>query len=191
MGFLAIGTTAFTVLTIATLILLFWFVNIAREFEGSGKLAITLLVIYTALNILFGNKEVVFGFFGDIFHSPAKIIAGLVVYIGIGLVWSFVRWYFYLIDTRDEQIRDRKRYPVTHSGPLRAPLAIDHKGDIIFWMSYWPLNSVWSLFRHPLRRAFQWCYERFGKMYDRLSAKVFGDANAEFEESTKKKETTH
>ncbi len=68
-------------------------------------------------------------------------------------------------DSSRYEYRD-KHYP---------PMAMQHKGDILFWASYWPFSAFWTLLNDPIRRLWNAIYSVLGGFLQRISNKVFED----------------
>lgn len=55
------------------------------------------------------------------------------------------------------------------------PMATQHKGDILFWATYWPFSAFWTLLNDPIRRLWNAIYSVLGGILQRISNKVFAD----------------
>ena len=124
-------------------------------------------------------------------------------YFGIGIVWSFVKWYFFLLKAKDEYQRRKKEFLSTllkkeahvaneaREGKIHpayqkewvkeakmyklVPKASDNKARITTWMMYWSFSMIGTLLGDWLSQLWNAIYNLFGNMYDRISKAVFGD----------------
>lgn len=104
------------------------------------------------------------------------IILGLAAYLALGAVWSFWKWYGFLVSARDVL---RKKWEADTARPEwsafidgRVPTASNNKQRITTWMALWPFSFSWWVLTWP-RRAFVWLYERLSTIFDRIAARVF------------------
>lgn len=130
-------------------------------------------------------------------------------YFVIGVVWSLVKWKFYVMSQRRKidllkiqhreamelnrkLYQDRKNYDFAeealsvwlelcrkNSISDRAPKVSEHKAQIIGWMSYWPVSLVWTMINDPVRRAFVAIYDALGTSFQKISDNAFRDINKE------------
>ena len=190
----------------------FWLVSLVSfglliacvESEKSGR-ALALIVSVATAFILFGDQNIV----PWIVSHPLKILEYTAGYVITGIVWGFVKWYFYLLKARDRIIdyrtswierngaiddtviagvpgnnktrREQFEYDVAHDllSP-RIPTAKSHSGCIIFWMSYWPASAVWTLINDPFTRFFKFIYNRIVAMFESIAHAMFKDLKNEF-----------
>jgi hypothetical protein len=156
---LALGTFWFwTLLVIASIII------IACLENDSGTGATVTMGVFLVLFFFFGGRDAMEAVFSFIQTSPSKTIGILFIYFLAGTVYSFVKWYFYLLDAKERGVR-KDSYQVQAS---------ENKGRIISWMSYWPLSLAWTFLDQPVKRLFTWIYNRTSKVYDRIHDHVFG-----------------
>lgn len=118
-----------------------------------------------------GNAESFKSLLTYISQNPGQIILFIAQYLLLGTVWSFIKWYFYLVD--------RKEYYTKHDyGYNKSDFTVgENKERIMNWMIYWPLSAFWTMINHPVRRAFKWIFNSFEKQYQVISDKVFKDLN--------------
>lgn len=122
-------------------------------------------------------------------------------YLGIGIVWSFVKWYFFLVGKKEEYNEIRRKFlertkikDLTEwtdeirdawAAELKyknfPPKASDNKSRITTWMIYWVFSAVGTVFGTFLTDIFNHIYNLFGNLYDKLSRFVFRDIGKEFE----------
>lgn len=134
-----------------------------------------------------------------------SLVGALGAYLAVGIGWSFVKWYLFLKDKRvayDDAKRDflterglspDGQIPPELVGDFRevlarlriwdhktnrvAPMARDHKERITTWIFWWPVSILNSLFADLAR----WIYNALRQEFQRISDRVFGDADAEIE----------
>lgn len=140
----------------------------------------------------------------DFFRSNyLSIIKYTAYYFAIGVVWSFVKWYFFLLKARDNYKQEKSKFILGLTGkeahvaaearvgkihPSYAkdwlskvkmyklvPKASDNKSKIVTWMMYWLFSMIGTLFGDWLSQIWNAIYGLFGNMYDRISKAVFGD----------------
>jgi len=102
----------------------------------------------------------------------------LVGFIVVGVVWSFIKWFSFLVRVR-EVMKERGdfNFPVEYRGlPLdKKPLASENKKRITAWMIFWPFSLVGTLLNDPIRRIFNLIFNSLKNQYQRLSDRVFRD----------------
>ena len=140
-------------------------------------------------------------------HAMATVLYAL-VYVAVGIVWSFVKWFSFLIMARDRyrewksqflfnqgldpngQLPEDKQkefrdfihmrrncsyrdivYNNVYAG--KRPQASENKGRIVSWMSLWPCSVIGTLLNDPVRRLFNYLFNSFKALYQRMSDRVF------------------
>ena len=101
--------------------------------------------------------------FSDAFAGArvATLAAIAVVYLVLGVLWAFKKWYDFVIEKKRDRSKDQK-----------APSAAQHKAQITSWMTLWPFSFTWWVLTWP-RRAFVWLYDRLSTVFDRISARIW------------------
>lgn len=56
-----------------------------------------------------------------------------------------------------------------------APVANDHKTEIISWIIYWPFSLLWYLIDDPLKKFGKFLYRNLVSIYDKMSKRMFAD----------------
>lgn len=123
-------------------------------------------------------------------------------YVALGTMWSFVKWWSYLMgfrrafrEARDgflevqgdrpyttDDMREHFRYKMP-SHPkygadiarLRKPVAQDNKGRIVAWTGFWPFSFVGTVLDEPVRRLCEASFNWFRGLYQRLADRLFRD----------------
>lgn len=127
-------------------------------------------------------------------------LLGVGAYIVLGVIWSYVRWFFKLISFRNEfrdQAQEYKKYknlPLNQPIPVDAmtgfyqwlsydkrylskpPKAANNKSRIIAWMSFWPCSIVGYLLRDPIQKLFLAIFELLKSSYQRMADSILKDA---------------
>jgi hypothetical protein len=197
------------------LVLLFIFVveTVLTETEQFGWATITLICSLVGAHFLHIFSVVEFVHTHGV-HS--LVYVGL--YLAIGIGWSFVKWFSYLMSFRDtfrqykEQFVKDENERITHIGvttgrevvlldpkapipdsqrkafkeylaqnvawhgdhrgqlvSLERPRASRNKGRITAWASFWPFSFVGTVLNDPVRRLFNFLFNQFKALYQRLS----------------------
>lgn len=121
-------------------------------------------------------------------------------YVGAGVIWSFFKWWSYLMgfrrsyrEARDRFLRIRGAEPYTtddmkrhFSSNLRAsskyysdilhlrkPQAHDNKARIVAWIGFWPFSFVGTLLNDPVRRLCEFVFNQLRGTYQRLANRIF------------------
>lgn len=126
-------------------------------------------------------------------HNAVLFLECLAAYLVLGVVWAIVKWWFFLMNSRDryEEIRaaflkekgweafdtdekkrkfqdkvfwDRKTFP---------PKPGENKSKIVLWMTYWPCSALWTLINDPLKRFYRFAYARILGLLQGMSDRTF------------------
>jgi hypothetical protein len=174
MNFLLFGTlwfwVTFVVLSIAIIYFLEDSLSNVRD-EGGGGLATLAVVAFALLYYWFGSKEDVINILVYIRDNPIKIFSYFLTYVGVGIIWAFVKWYFFL-HSRYEKSKEEMKYS---NRTLEIPTARDNKFRIMSWMYYWPFSGLWTLINEPLKKSFRYVFTKISNTFDRISKHMFSD----------------
>lgn len=108
------------------------------------------------------------GFGASLIANPMTILSGILIYIAIGVSWSFFKWIKFLIGERDSYDGyDRKN--------IKIPQASNYKSTIIFWTAYWPISVIRYVLGSLLEDLFTFVWKRFSSLYQRVADKIFAD----------------
>ena len=113
------------------------------------------LFLITLVGILIYCTPDVFVF---ITTSPGLFALYVVLYISIGFIWSFFRWYKFLLQ---EKARGAK-----------SVIAKYYKSDFAFWITYWPISVLKYLIGDFIYDLFSRFWGIFGKTYQKIADKV-------------------
>ena len=171
MEILALGAIGFWILiTLAVIIEIF-----AVEKENGVLSTLTLIITFVVVG--WANNKLLPGFLDYLFSKPLTIILYIIGYFFIGSVWSFFKWYFFLL-RKKEYLLERQRtagersvYKDIHESDI--PNITENKGKILFWMSHWPISAFWTLINDPVKRTFTVLFYKLGGVYNRIASKVF------------------
>lgn len=194
-AFLEFGTIWFWLATLLPFGLLLYCV----EAEKSGTALLTIISV-AALFVGFGDP----GILHWVANHPVEILEYVAGYVAIGIFWGFVKWYFYLLNARDQVVAFKNKW-IRENGAIddltlvktgygtltqkerfqldlqttplapKIPTAQNNQGRIIFWMSYWPASAVWTLLNDPFKRVFQFVYNRLGQLFESMAHSMFKD----------------
>ena len=107
-------------------------------------------------------------------------IAFCLTYTGIGIGWSFLKWYFYLL-----KVRDKAREMSNLGKPMVRPeesYARNNKARIASWIWHWPMSIIATFFGDWLVRLTDAFFEWFGHMYGNIGNRMFDGEFARTEE---------
>lgn len=142
----------------------------------------------------------------DILHYVADNILTSTLYaagyIVVGVVWSFVKWFSYLMRYRDKFRELKQSFLVKHnvndnvmpaehkeafenymrnqwqkpeySGLKHGlkPVAAENKAKITAWMAFWPCSLISTLLNDPVRRLFRFLFNTFKVLYQKMADAV-------------------
>jgi hypothetical protein len=137
--------------------------------------------------------------------NPGHTALLVLSYFAIGIVWSIVKWYFFVHnkmvkynDFKAEFLKTNKadamtpelaasfmdhlknRYDARNEGiDGTAPLASEHKAALTRWGTYWPFSIVGTMLNDVVRRAWEYIYEMLQTTYQRMSEAIFKSATAD------------
>ena len=135
------------------------------ENENGGG-ALFALIVVGLLYYFFGEAKT-WSVWGWMLQNPLSSLLLFVSYFAVGTIWCFVKWYYFLLDTRD----------VLEEGQLISaddvPTAKDHKRDIVRWISYWPFSFIWWVVGDFITRIARAIFERIQRLLNKMSLSVF------------------
>jgi hypothetical protein len=148
--------------------------------ENSFLATASLLVFLLALQ--FGAKVNVGSY---IVTHWQWVLIGCGTYFVVGPIWSFVKWYLFLLDARD--VRDAKKAEFFASSSPRVdeaawlkfignqfpPKAKEHREKIVCWIAFWPFSALWTALDDVVERIAKIIFNMFSGWYQSLSNHVF------------------
>lgn len=165
------------------------------EVEHWGAATITLIA--TAVGLQIFHVTDIWGF---MLHHTLDAVIYVLAYLATGVVWSFIKWFSFLIQFRDKfhEVRDdwHQRNNVQVGAELTTaqeielnrvlqwdsyggqdlghkPKAVKNKRRIVAWMAYWPFSVIGTLINDPIRRLFRFLFNSFKALYQRIADHVF------------------
>jgi len=181
MEFFIFGTVWFWLLLTGAAFLIIWFLesalNNSRD-NGGGIFSTITIIGAVAIYYFLGSKDDVLNFFIFIKDHPLMSITRVGIYIGIGLVWSIFKWYFFL---KNKMEYLTAKFETEHTPNWSAvsyndfPKAKNNKSRIISWMSYWPFSALWTLINEPVKKTFRFIYSKVESIYEKMAEKIFED----------------
>ena len=110
-------------------------------------------------------------FFKYIISHPLTIVFSFLIYLIVGVGWSFVKWYEFLLYKKSKYFDAAKRYKTDIKDYI--PQLSEHKIIIIRWMFWWPFSLLWFAINKPIKKIFTGLFEWFKDEYQRMINKVF------------------
>ncbi len=162
-----------TFIYIIACLIIIAFVTIATEIEWFGWSTLTLIGSVIAAHYLH-----VFELIPYVKTHLLNSIIYTICYIGIGIFWSFPKWFFFLRNERDktrEYLNEQQESSYGWANPpkINIPQASDNKGKIIAWMIYWPFSLVGTLLNDPVRKLFNLIFDQFKNLYQKMADSIF------------------
>jgi hypothetical protein len=177
MSLLIFGSVWFWIVALITLGSIVWFLESAllRNRDNGGGMNVTgALIVFGVLYYLFGSKQHIVNGFEYIRDHPASILGWIALYLFIGVIWAFIKWYFFLLKRKDQLI-DEKKY--SSDKTIKIPTAAENKFRILTWMNYWMFSVIWTVLDEPVKRFFNFIFKRFEAWFDKISKSIFNDVN--------------
>lgn len=168
---------------------------------GTAKELTTLSIIATVSAIALLHFVTDFDMVQFAKNHTKQILIWTAVYFPIGILWSFLKWYFKLQDAKSH-ILEQKNYKLKEfaedfnrsiqkhkeekvdSAPYiqsswesyvkyNRPKVSDYKSSIINWISYWPCSMLWTLLDDFVTRIAKQIYNHISGTFNKISDKVF------------------
>jgi hypothetical protein len=116
-------------------------------------------------------------------------------YLGIGLLWGFIKWTFHLKNARDDIMKNevgyRRQYETAKlppnafegsftdylEGSWIIPVAATNKEKISVWMIWWPFSLFWTLLHDIVGRMYDALIKHYLFLFDRINKMIFGSLN--------------
>lgn len=130
-------------------------------------------------------------------------------YIGVGVIYSTIKYILYLTDKRRTFDKKFNRFKSKHK--LKSDVTIENVPNvhkhicyetmrfvsipdlfestkyIVFWMSYWPWSAFWTILNNPLKWLFEELKEMFSGLWKGLHKRILGSRQDALEELKKYK----
>lgn len=151
--------------------------------KENGFAATIALLLELGILVLFSDVPI----FVWIAANQMLLIYCLIGYFIIGIMWAIAKWYFYVLDRRDEALIIKEDHPSLNREDLIRkittstryndlsfpPNAKEHKADFLRWSSYWPLSITWSLLNDIISRIWTTIYSYITGILQKISNKIF------------------
>jgi hypothetical protein len=139
-----------------------------REDYGGGGKATFIFFAALAVYFFFGSNQHLINIGLFLKENLGTAFFFFFLYFGIGVVWSFFKWFFFLRKIRDGY--NDRGYKIDQDD---IPVAKKNKNRLASWITYWPLSGFWTLVNDPVRKFVNILVESFGGFYDKMSASAF------------------
>jgi hypothetical protein len=107
-----------------------------------------------------------------VWENLAAVVKFSMVYFFIGAIWSFVKWYFYLIKVRDHHVK----YEVDKSPERpKSSFAKNNKARLMGWVAHWPFSAIGFFLGDMLRKVVEGIFNVLKGAYERVGDYVFKD----------------
>lgn len=110
-------------------------------------------------------------------NHPLQTALYVLGYFLAGAVWSVIKWWFRETDKVRKVREDFKhnKYTETWEEFIRHRKSdpSSHREDFILWVSFWPLNMLWTLLDDPIRRACRRIVAELQGVYQRITDHVW------------------
>ncbi len=142
---------------------------------SAGGIEATAISIVTIIVFgIFGGKRTLIDILEYVKNNPVITISLIFLYFVLGIVWSFVKWYFFLNKIKIYLLKTTKK---GDEFSIYTPKVSDHKSKITTWMTYWPLSMFWTMIDEPIKNTFKFIFGKIEKSYQKLSDNMFKDLN--------------
>jgi len=139
--------------------------------------------------------------FSGLVNHPVFSIEAFVVYLVVGVLWSFGKWYFFLSKVREKYLELKDEYSSSLQSLYHAvdselnfykrvdynsldknpnqiseaikPQVSAHKASITRWIICWPLSFVWTMLNDPLRKLADTIFSHIKSVFQKMSDKMF------------------
>jgi len=177
--FLMFGTFWFWFLSVVCFVAIVGFIEFDNFFGATASFVVFGLLLYFG-----GNSQTFKELFLYIKENPMMDLTYILAYIMTGVLWSILKYWLFLLNIKDK-INDKKDSYFERKGFTEKDWK-EHTSEekkyykpnmdkIMNWMIWWIPSMVWTVINDPVRKAFQWCYRRFGGVYNGIYQKVLGD----------------
>lgn len=171
MQFLLFGTFWSIFLIALTVIIVVSLIE-AKDDESHEYWAGFTIIIALVLLGIFGNWEFFKNILIFIRDNPWIAVGYLMIYIILGLGWSFIKWYLYL--------NEKRKYFRKHTYSNRdMPKFNENKSRIVAWMMYWPFSVLWNMTHNLFRDVFTFLSEQLKGAYEKIVKNMFKEFEKE------------
>lgn len=159
-----IGTWGFWVLfSVITIILI---CLLSNNDEPKYGWSITIIIVTFILLYNLGAKKSLQELGSWVINNPFQMIGMFILYLFIGIVWSFAEWYWF--------VNKKAKESITSYNPQNyKPKISKEKGRIFAWIFYWPWVMLWKMIHKPFERLFNIIYTATEKTYNKITENAF------------------
>lgn len=176
------GSIGFIVVAFIVTCLILWALGSALSKEhddtGGGFFATLFVAGFILLYYFFGSKDHVSSIITYFIENPSAILWSFAGYLSLGVIWAFVKWYFYL---HKRVAKEMKNTTITEYSKVIIPTAGENKWRIISWMIYWPFSAVWTVINQPIKNAFNYIFIKLEGVFNSISKSMYKDVLAKVE----------
>lgn len=131
-------------------------------YSGHGKYATWVVAVLGSVSFFSG---------GALWYLATNInfhsILTVLIYLVLGIIWSFFHWYFYIRKTVDKF--NRANESGRHREKFEAPDMYEQVGRIVAWIFYWPFDIPPTFLLEPMRRFGLWCVDSLSGIYNGIT----------------------
>jgi hypothetical protein len=192
------------VLILAVLFVLFVLECIFTEVEHFGWATVTMLLTLVG-SVVCGHYWHTYSILDFVRDHGLWTLAYAGAYVVVGVGWSFVKWFSYLMSFRDAFREQKEAFCKERSLDPKAPIPEDkmvafdehlrrvywsnshkaqllsrerpraarNKARITAWSAFWPFSVVGTVLNDPVRRLFNFLFNQFKALYQKMSDWVF------------------
>lgn len=141
------------------------------------------IFIVSAITIHFVSPA--YSLFTFIYNNPLDFLLRVVLYILIGLLWSFIKWYSYVksrvatyLDQKKEwdedATREEYRKPKLTSF---TPDASNNLDRLFGWAAFWPWSLLWAILSDAVKIFYEWLIVKLSGVYNWITKLAFKNVN--------------
>jgi hypothetical protein len=144
---------------------LFAVIEETKSWGGFMIVPLLFVILYTIY-----KEDAVTRFILEIEYLTLAI--GFAIYTVAGAIWSFIKWGFFVKKKHNSYLdsieidKGMKGYDPIKQAKFEMPLARENKGEIIYYMSYWPVSFTYDLVFKGLVKYFKNIFNLLEKQYD-------------------------
>ncbi len=140
--------------------------------ETHGTLASFVLIGFGLVYFFLGSNEHVLNLVNYIKANPVDIVMYVGGYYLAGVIWSFIKWFFFL---KFQAAKEQDKIDKGFDQHFTIPKASEYKSTILAWMSYWPFSLTYTLTWKFFHNATEFIYMHVETLYNKVSNYVFAD----------------
>jgi len=138
------------------------------ENEWGSVAAVTLVITLGVLQ--FWQHVDILGF---VQTHALEVAGGAVVYFAVGILWSIIKWYWYVGDevnrVKDQRSANQSDESWKEELKRRIPSPARYKDRIMRWIGYWPISVFWFVVHDLVMDVLNFLYNRFAGVYRKIT----------------------